>query len=109
MEARIHLVMKTSPMSNNKLEEYKEAIATDTNLQLLNVWPKNIPSSLKSYTSFQDEITTAKGLILKNSKIVVPTKLREQVQKLIHAGYLSIENISLELGNTYTGLEWTHK
>lgn len=72
MEAHIHLVMKNSPMSKNKLEEYKEAIATDPDLELLNVWLKNkdIPSSLKPYTSFQDEITTAKGLILKNLKIV---------------------------------------
>lgn len=45
IEAYIHLAMKTFPMSDNKLEEYKEAITTDPDLQLLkaytkNAWPK---------------------------------------------------------------------
>lgn len=58
-------------------------------------------SSLKHYTSIHDEITTAKGrLILKNSKIIVPTKLMEQVHKLLHTGNLGIEI----LRNAYTGI-----
>lgn len=92
-------------MSDNKLEEYKEAITTDPDLQLLkaytkNGWPKNKNiSSLKPYTSIHDEITTAKGLIFKNSKIIVLTKLMEQVCKLIHAGNLGIEILRNKLTN----------
>ena len=43
------------------------------------------------HTGITDEMTVYDGLILKNSRVVIPSSLRSDLLQRIHAGYLGQE------------------
>ena len=43
-----------------------------------------MPSELQPYLTFREELTIEDGLILKGTRIVIPSKKRESILKLIH-------------------------
>ena len=45
---------------------------------------------MREYRNFRDELTVAKGLVLKGTKIVVPKVLRSEMLERIHEGHLGI-------------------
>ena len=56
-------------------------------------WPssiKQVSPVLQPYLTFREELTVEDGLILKGTKIVIPTKQWEAILKLIHEGHLGL-------------------
>ena len=56
-------------------------------------WPETrdlVPAKLRAYWNFRDELTVAKGLVLKGSRIVVPKALQAELLERIHEGHMGI-------------------
>jgi transposase InsO family protein len=83
----------------SKLDELKRETAKDENLQKLKLfiregWPndkKTIPDAVKPYLTHLDEISEAEGIMLRGSRIIVPTSMRREMKSRIHEGHLGIE------------------
>ena len=57
-------------------------------------WPakrSQIPVSLHPYWNFRDELTVESGILMKNSKVLIPETLRQKYLKQIHQGHQGIE------------------
>ena len=52
-------------------------------------------SSLQPYWTFREELTVEDGLILKGTRIVIPTKQWEAILKLIYEGHLGLNKCKL--------------
>ena len=58
---------------------------------------------VKPYYNIRDEITLARGLVLKSGLIIVPTSMRKEMKKLIHQGHQGIKKCRLR---ARTALYW---
>ena len=75
---------------NNALALLKHAITQ--------CWPstiKKVPNVLQPYWTFREELTVEEGLVLKGTRIVIPTKKCGAVLKLIHEGHLGLNKCKL--------------
>ena len=80
------------PARSDKLQELQEATQADDELILLkhtimSGWPstiKEIPPVLQPYWTFHKELTIEDGLILKGTRIVIPSKKQEAILNQIH-------------------------
>ena len=57
-------------------------------------WPakrSQIPVSLHPYWNFRDELTVESGILMKNSKVLIPGSLKQKYLKQIHQGHQGIE------------------
>ena len=66
-------------------------------------WPssiKQVPPVLQPYWTFREELTVEDGLILKGTRIVIPTKKHEAILKLIHEGHLGLNKCKLHAKET---------
>ena len=74
---------------NNKdkeLQSLKHYISTG--------WPakrSQIPVFLHPYWNFRDELTVESGILMKNSKVLIPETLKQKYLKQIHQGHQGIE------------------
>ena len=53
---------------------------------------------LKPYYNLRDELTTVNNLILKSSKIAIPSKLINDMKQILRNGHLAIERTKLNAG-----------
>jgi len=103
MDYVIHAVISDLPISQERLNQFEEETEKDETLQLLseyvrNGWPRNggiVVPEVKPYYNVRDEITLARGLVLKSSLIIVPTSMRKEMKKLIHQGHQGVEKCRL--------------
>ena len=66
-------------------------------------WPssiKQVPPVLQPYWTFREELTVEDGLILKETRIVIPTKQWKAILKLIHDGHLGLNKCKLHAKET---------
>jgi hypothetical protein len=98
IEAQVGMVVTTLPVTDEKLKKIKEETNKDTELQqlkyyVLNGWPaiKDIPSSLKPYFTFTDQLYVCEELIFKNNCIVVPQSLRSDMLERIHYNHMGLD------------------
>ena len=57
-------------------------------------WPakrSQIPVSLHPYWNYRDELTIEKGILMKNSKVLIPETLKQKYLMQIHQGHQGIE------------------
>ena len=57
-------------------------------------WPakrSQIPMFLHPYWNFRDELTVESGILMKNSKVLIPESLKQKYLKQIHQGHQGIE------------------
>ena len=57
-------------------------------------WPSKrsqIPVSLHPYWNFRDELMVESGILMKNSKVLIPETLKQKYLKQIHQGHQGIE------------------
>ena len=95
----VETVIQTLPVTTDRRSQLVEETLKDKTLQeLLGViregWPDNkqqCPHSVREYWNVRSELSEAKGLILKGSKIVVPATMRALMLNKIHEGHLGIE------------------
>ena len=89
-------IIKSLPVSTFKrLDDLKSETAKDENLQKLTLFiregrddKRTIPCAVKPYLTHQDEISEAEGIMLRGSRIIVPTSIRREMKSRIHEGHL---------------------
>ena len=99
IRCHVHSIIKSLPVSMSKLDELKRETAKDENLQKLKLfiregWPndkKTVPDAVKPYPTHLYEISEAEGIMLRGSRIIVPTSMRREMKSRIHEGHLGIE------------------
>jgi hypothetical protein len=99
IRCHVHSIIKSLPVSMSKLDELKRETAKDENLQKLKLfiregWPndkKTVPDAVKPYLTHLDEISEEEGIMLRGSRIIVPTSMRREMKSRIHEGHLGIE------------------
>ena len=70
----------------NELQALKNYISTG--------WPakrSQIPVFLHPYWNFRDELTIESGILMKNSKVLIPESLKQKYLKQIHQGHQGIK------------------
>ena len=97
MNIYINSILDTLPVSDVKLMEIKEAQDEDPVCQRLKSycmegWPDkfHLHDAVKPYWPFRGELTVVHGILLKSSRIVVPSAMRLQVLDKVHEGHQGI-------------------
>ena len=91
---------------SDSLQQLHEASQANDTLAILKYtiqkgWPstiKELPSEIQPYWTFREELTIEDGLILKGTRIVVPSM--KQVEILIHEGHLGLTKCKLRAKET---------
>ena len=116
MKAYIHTITQSFPMTDKKLNIYKQATAEDIVLQKLigytiHGWPnhkKDIDPKIMPYHTIRDSITYVDGLLIKGAKqIIAPSILHEEARKHIHTGHLGIVKCLLRMKESVYWLKLT--
>ncbi|XP_060075780.1 uncharacterized protein K02A2.6-like [Ylistrum balloti] len=95
VEAQIHLVMNSLPVTTTKMDEFQRETLKDPTLQELSIiiqegWPDDkhqVPESVQPY--FND-LTLSNHILFKGDRIVVPTTVRKAMLKVIHEGHFGM-------------------
>ena len=91
--------LQYSSIEERERDEMLQETSKDKELQSLKHyistgWPSKrsqIPVSLHPYWNFRDELTVESGILMKNSKVLIPETLRQKYLKQIHQGHQGIE------------------
>ena len=73
-------------LKDKELQSLKQYISTG--------WPSKrsqIPVFLHPYWNFRDELTIESGILMKNSKVLIPETLKQKYLRQIHQGHQGIE------------------
>ena len=88
---------------NDSLHQIRLATQADDNLAILKHiiqqgWPKTVKEVPQEYRilTFREELMIKDRLILKGMQIVIPEKMREDILKQIHEGYLGFNKCQME-------------
>ena len=93
---------------SDSLQQLHEASQADDTLVILKYtiqkgWPssiKELPSEIQAFWTFREELTIEDGLILKGTRIVVPSMIQVEILKLIHEGHLGLTKCELRAKET---------
>ena len=99
MEVMVHSLMKNLPVSSSKLQELQQNTIQDPSLiELLRLvkhgWPHSrscVPSCVKTYWGFRDEIYEAGGILFMGDRIIIPKEMQKYTLDLIHGSHLGME------------------
>ena len=99
MDAQVHLVLSSMPVSDQKMSDIRLATQSDTQLDMLKAvilsgWPETrseCNTLILEYWNHRDELSVLDGVIFKGSKIVVPKSLRNDMLERIHTGHMGME------------------
>ncbi|XP_055492867.1 uncharacterized protein K02A2.6-like [Leucoraja erinacea] len=87
------------PISAERLSAIRAATNDDTKLQsvvnrILSGWPKrkkDLPSDIRHYHTFQDELSFQDGIVFRGDRAVIPDALRVDITHRIHSSHLGVE------------------
>ena len=88
---------------SGSLQQIREATQADDTLAILKYtiqqgWPssiKEVPSEIQPFWTFHKELTIEDGLVLKGTRIVIPSRKQDDILKLIHEGHLGLTKCKL--------------
>ena len=91
--------LQYSSIEERERDEVLQATAKDKEFQSLKHyistgWPakrSQIPMFLRSYWNFRDELTIEGGILMKNSKVLIPETLKQKYLEQIHHGHQGIK------------------
>ena len=94
-EEQVHHVITSIAPAESTRHRYAEATSSDPALRLLKSvmeagWPERknqCPPSVKPYWQVRNELSSAGGVILMNTRLVVPFTLRKETLEGIHDGH----------------------
>lgn len=96
MEAHVHTIISSVPVSDRKFELIK--LSTERDMQLVTLkefilsgWPdtrKECPAAIIDFWNHRDQLSFSDGLIMKGHKIVIPKELRSEMLETVHAGHM---------------------
>ena len=108
--SKLHLYQITSQLGtrSDSLQQLRLNTQEDDTLIILKYtttqgWPsgiKEVPSEIQPYWIFREELMVEDGLILKGTRIVIPSKKQEAILKLIHEGHLGLNKCKLHTKET---------
>ena len=93
---------------SDSLQQLHEASQVDDTLAILMYtiqkgWPntiKELPSEIQPYWTFREELTNEDGLMVKGTRIVVPSTKQAEILKLIHEVHLGLTKCKLRAKET---------
>ena len=93
------LTLENLPVSEVKLEQFKDATRKDLTLQKLKTtvisgWPgrkSQVDPELREYWNIKETISVCDDLLLRNDNLIVPSSLREEMLSQIPNSHLGIE------------------
>ena len=95
----MHFIISNLPISNKRLEQFKEDTQKDIILQTLikytvEGWPEKtfIPHQLQLYFIHRSDMSYHEVLLLKDQRIIVPSALRSEMKSVLHQGHLCNKN-----------------
>ena len=80
-----------------KETEKDETLITLENM-IMKGWPEKrdeCPQNLKSYWNYRDELSVLDSLILKGTRIIIPSECRDDVLEKLHEGHFGIDRTKL--------------
>ncbi|CAB3997901.1 retrotransposon-like family member retr-1, partial [Paramuricea clavata] len=100
----INEISSTLPASPTKLDEIREQTRQDATLDHLKEvihhgwpeYPSQCPSDLKEFWNFREDLSVENGLVLKRHRLVIPSKLRQQMLQIVHQGHMGTEKCLLK-------------
>ena len=92
----VHLTVSIA--TDKRLKEIAEKTQQDENLRVAleytaNGWPvyrNQVKPALFDYFAVRNELSVHDGLLVKNTRIVIPESMRKEIIELIHAGHQGI-------------------
>ena len=104
----INQIIKQLPARCDSLQQLRLASQADDELAILKHtimqgWPrtiKQVPPELEPYWTFREELPIEDGLILKGTRIVIPSKQCQAILKIIHEGHLGLNQCKLRAKET---------
>ncbi|XDV38013.1 hypothetical protein PO909_007505 [Leuciscus waleckii] len=97
-EIEVSFILHQLPVSKKKKKQFQSATVEDEELRLVREavqsgWPNSrgqVPKPIQQYWTFREEISYTDGLLLKNGKLVVPHKMRDEMLERIHEAHMGI-------------------
>ena len=97
MHAHVESVISSLPASDTRLQQIMEAQEEDPVCRQINAyycegWPDkySLNDAVKSYWSSRGELSVAQNILLKASRIVIPSSMRLEILDKIHEGHQGI-------------------
>ena len=95
----LHNVFYT-PLSKDRLAEVRTATLADESLValknvILTGFPDSrseMPSCIRAYYDYRDELTMQNGIVLRGERIIIPASVRKDIKQRVHAGHLGINS-----------------
>ena len=105
---QVYQITQQLPASSDSLHQLRLSMQADDETALLKHtimqgWPKSIkqvPPELQPFWTFREELTVEGGLILKGTRIVIPTKQCKAFLELLHKGHLGLNKCKLRAKET---------
>jgi hypothetical protein len=100
-EVRVMQVEMTSEVSDSRLQQIREATASDSNLQTLLEtikmgWPNDktqVPPAIRNYYDMRDILSYQDGIALKGEQIIIPVSMRQFVKSKLHVAHMGYESM----------------
>ncbi|MEW8546431.1 MAG: RNase H-like domain-containing protein, partial [Candidatus Thiodiazotropha sp.] len=98
LDLHVHTVLQQLHITDKRLENVKQAIQQDSQMQILKRtikegWPETrsaCNSVVSEYWNHRDELSVEQDLIFRGQKIVIPKTLREDMLCQVHTGHLGV-------------------
>jgi hypothetical protein len=108
IKSYIHSIIINKPISDRKLESIKKETEKDTALKMVTNyirqgWPdkrEKVIDTAKPYFNIRSDLTTIDGIIMKGSRIVIPSSLQKEMKRTLHTGHIGIEKTKARARDT---------
>ena len=98
VESYVHAMWYNQPFSDKKLESIRKATENDSEIQIvmrytLEGWPRrrdDVLPEARPYHHVRDEFSVADGLLLRDTRLVIPRESRAEIMDRIHEGHQGV-------------------
>ena len=95
------LMVEAIKIPDCRMEEIRQATARDPQFQILSKcilegWPdlrSQTPEEVKIYFDIRDTLSVEGGVVYKGERVVIPTEMRPEIRKRLHAAHLGAESM----------------
>ncbi|XP_014676736.1 PREDICTED: uncharacterized protein K02A2.6-like [Priapulus caudatus] len=99
LDVKFHLVQ----FSEQRQHELRKATQSDSELQalesvILSGWPERqneLPTTLRQYWSYRDELSIQDGIIVKGERVVIPASMQCYILEKLHESHQGIEKTKM--------------